>query len=62
MVRQGLTPHDAMVGPTLDVFMHEWGHGIVRVLDIPFFAKEEDVADSLGTSSCSALPGTMRAG
>ena len=49
MVRQGLTPHDALIGPTLDVFMHEWGHGIVRVLDIPFFAKEEDVADSLAT-------------
>jgi len=49
MVRQGLTPHDAMIGPTLDVFMHEWGHGIVRVLDIPFFGKEEDVADAIAT-------------
>jgi hypothetical protein len=48
-VRQGLTPHDALIGPTLDVFLHEWGHGIVRVLDIPFFAKEEDVADALAT-------------
>ena len=48
-VRQGLTPHDALIGPTLDVFLHEWGHGIVRVLDIPFFAKEEDVADALAS-------------
>jgi hypothetical protein len=49
MVRQGLTPHDAMIGPTLDVFLHELGHGLVRVLDIPFFGKEEDVADYIGT-------------
>ena len=49
MVRRGLTPHDALIGPTLDVFLHEWGHGIVRVLDIPFFAKEEDVADAIAT-------------
>jgi hypothetical protein len=49
MVRQGLTPRDAMIGPTIDVFLHELGHGLVRVLDVPYFGKEEDVADYIGT-------------
>jgi len=45
----GLTPRDAMIGPTIDVFLHELGHGLVRVLEVPFFGKEEDVADYIGT-------------
>ena len=49
MVRQGLTPNDAMIGPTVDVFLHELGHGLVRVLDVPYFGKEEDVADYIAT-------------
>lgn len=48
-VRQGLTPHDAMIGPTIDVFLHELGHTLVEVLDIPFFGREEEVADYIGT-------------
>ena len=48
-VRQGLTPNDQLIGPIADVFLHEFGHAIVRVLDIPFFAKEEDVADYIAT-------------
>lgn len=48
-VRRGLTPRDALIGPVVDVFLHELGHGIVRVLDIPFFAKEEDTADYIAT-------------
>ena len=49
MVRQGLTPNDALIGPTVDVFLHELGHGLVRVLDVPYFGKEEDVADYIAT-------------
>jgi hypothetical protein len=48
-VRQGLTPHDAIIGPTIDVFLHELGHTLVEVLDIPFFGREEEVADYIGT-------------
>jgi putative metallopeptidase DUF4344 len=48
-VRQGLTPNDQLIGPIADVFLHEFGHAVVRVLDIPFFAKEEDVADYIAT-------------
>lgn len=49
MTRHGLTPHDAMIGPTIDVFLHELGHALVEVLDIPFFGREEEVADYIGT-------------
>jgi hypothetical protein len=49
MVRAGLTPRDALIGPTVEVFLHEWGHGILRVLDVPFFGKEEDAADYIAT-------------
>ena len=47
--REGLTPQDALVGPTVDIFLHEFGHALLRVLDIPFFGKEEDVADNVAT-------------
>lgn len=49
MVRQGLTPRDALIGPTIEVFLHELGHGLVRVLDVPYFGREEDVADYIAT-------------
>lgn len=49
MVRQGLSPRDALIGPTIEVFLHELGHGLVRVLDVPYFGKEEDVADYIAT-------------
>jgi hypothetical protein len=38
-----------MIGPTIDVFLHELGHTLVEVLDIPFFGREEEVADYIGT-------------
>ena len=41
----GMSPHDAMIGPTVDVFLHETGHAILQLLDIPIFAREEDAAD-----------------
>jgi hypothetical protein len=49
MEQQGLTARDALVGPTVDMLLHEFGHALVRVLDIPFFGKEEDVADNVAT-------------
>lgn len=48
-VLQGLTPHDVMIGPTVEVFLHELGHTLVEVLDIPFFGREEEVADYIAT-------------
>ncbi len=43
--KMGLTPRDALIGPTVDVFLHESGHAVLEVLEIPFFGREEDAAD-----------------
>lgn len=41
----GLTPADALIGPTVDVFLHEVGHAVFDMLEIPIFGREEDAAD-----------------
>lgn len=41
----GLTPADALIGPTVDVFLHEVGHAVFDMLEIPVFGREEDAAD-----------------
>jgi hypothetical protein len=45
----GLSPRDALIGSTVDVFLHEAGHAVLEVLDIPFFGREEEVADYFAT-------------
>jgi hypothetical protein len=42
---EGLTRHDALVGMTADVFLHEAGHAVFDMLEIPFLGREEDAAD-----------------
>jgi len=42
---EGITPIDAFVGPMLDVFLHEFGHVVFQLLDVPVFGREEDAAD-----------------
>lgn len=49
MATRGLSPKDAMIGPTVDVFLHEAGHAVLEVLNIPFFGREEEVADYFAT-------------
>lgn len=44
-VPRGLTTHDAVIGPTVDVFLHEVGHAVFDLLQIPVFGREEDAAD-----------------
>jgi hypothetical protein len=41
----GLTPRDALIGPTVDVFLHEVGHAVFDMLQVPVFGREEDAAD-----------------
>jgi hypothetical protein len=41
----GLSPADALVGPTVDVFLHEAGHAVFDMLEVPVFGREEDAAD-----------------
>jgi hypothetical protein len=47
--RFGLTVRDAMLGPTVEVFLHEVGHAVVQILDIPYFGRQEDTADYFAT-------------
>jgi hypothetical protein len=42
---EGLTRHEALVGMTADVFLHETGHAVFDMLGIPFLGREEDAAD-----------------
>jgi hypothetical protein len=42
---EGLTRHDALAGMTADVFLHETGHAVFDMLEIPFLGREEDAAD-----------------
>jgi Putative metallopeptidase len=46
---EGLTRHDALVGMTVDVFLHETGHAVFDLLQIPFLGREEDAADQFST-------------
>jgi hypothetical protein len=41
----GVAPIDALIGPVLDVFLHEAGHAVFDMLQVPIFGREEDAAD-----------------
>jgi hypothetical protein len=44
---EGITPEDAIVGPFVDVLLHELSHAVFDILKIPVFGREEDAADQL---------------
>jgi hypothetical protein len=41
----GMRPEDAILGPTMEVFLHEVSHAIFDLLKIPILGREEDAAD-----------------
>jgi Putative metallopeptidase len=41
----GVTRTDAIVGPALEVFLHEIGHAVFDYLSVPILGREEDAAD-----------------
>jgi hypothetical protein len=43
----GVTSSDAIVGPTIEVFLHEVSHAVFDLLKVPIFGREEDAADQL---------------
>jgi hypothetical protein len=45
----GIAPIDTVIGPLLDVFLHEAAHAIFASLQIPIFGREEDAADQFST-------------
>jgi hypothetical protein len=45
----GIAPIDTLIGPFVDVFLHEAGHATFGILQIPVFGREEDAADQFST-------------
>jgi hypothetical protein len=41
----GITQEDAILGPFMDVFLHETGHAVFDQLKVPVIGREEDGAD-----------------
>jgi hypothetical protein len=41
----GVAPIDALIGPVMDAFLHETGHAVFDMLQVPLFGREEDAAD-----------------
>jgi hypothetical protein len=52
----GVARADAIVGGVLDTILHEVGHGIIDMHDIPVFGKEEDAADFFSIYLLLQLP------
>ena len=46
-VTGGLRPQDYVIGPTVDVVLHEFAHALFDLLEIPVLGREEDAADLL---------------
>ena len=42
----GIAQIDALLGPTLDVFLHEVGHAVFDYWQTPVLGREEDAADA----------------
>jgi hypothetical protein len=45
----GVSPVDGLIGPLMDVFLHETGHAVFDILQVPIFGREEDAADQFST-------------
>ena len=45
----GIAPIDTLAGPVVDVFLHEVGHAVFDMLQVPLFGREEDAADQFST-------------
>jgi hypothetical protein len=45
----GIAPIDAVIGPLVDVLLHEAAHAVFGSLKIPLFGREEDAADQFST-------------
>jgi hypothetical protein len=42
---EGITPHDMVVGQFLFWVLHELGHAVFHIFQVPLFGREEDAAD-----------------
>jgi len=54
--KAGITPKDVLVGATVDVFLHEVGHAVFDMLEVPVLGREEDAADFFSAYIILQLP------
>jgi hypothetical protein len=45
----GITPHDALVGQLMFALMHETGHAMFDIFQVPIWGHQEDAADQFAT-------------
>lgn len=43
----GIAPFDTVIGPLFEASLHEFGHALFDMLDLPVFGREEDAADQV---------------
>ena len=43
----GIAPIDTVIGPLFEISLHEVGHALFDLLELPVFGREEDAADQL---------------
>ncbi|KAB1072487.1 DUF4344 domain-containing metallopeptidase [Methylobacterium planeticum] len=53
----GVTRQEALVGPVAQILMHESGHALFDLLDIPVLGREEDAADQVAAFALLQLGG-----
>ena len=56
----GVAPIDALIGPVMDVFLHEAGHAVFDMLQVPLFGREEDAADQFSVYIMLKMQKTRR--
>ncbi|MBX9841438.1 MAG: DUF4344 domain-containing metallopeptidase [Xanthobacteraceae bacterium] len=54
----GISKADTIIGPVLDVFLHETAHSVFRMLKIPILGREEDAADQFAAYLTLKLGGS----
>ena len=47
--KDGIEPHDALLGQLLFALMHEFGHAAFDIYQVPVFGRQEDAADQFST-------------
>jgi hypothetical protein len=55
-----VTREDALVGSTIEVFLHEASHALFDLLKIPVLGREEDAADQVSAFTVLQLPKETR--
>jgi hypothetical protein len=43
----GITPIDTVIGPVVEVSLHEFAHALFDMLELPVFGRQEDAADQV---------------